>query len=125
MSRRGEKDQIRGIESSKGVQREGRCRPIAAAQKQALQRTTVDTPANPARDGPPRETESNTEKIRKLQEAVRKKSQFEKDYDSHKMKLNDRERKLRERERIFDEKSKKESSSRRQPKTNPSSPSKS
>jgi len=63
--------------------------------------------------------------IRKLQEAVRKKSQFEKDYDSHKMKLNDRERKLRERERIFDEKSKKASSSRRQPKTNPSSPSKS
>ena len=63
MSRCGEKDQIRGIESSKGVQREGRCRPIAAAQKQALQRTTVDTPANPARDGPPRETESNTESV--------------------------------------------------------------
>jgi len=63
--------------------------------------------------------------IRQLQEAVRKKSQFETEYDDHKKRLNARDKKLREREKAFEEKSKKASGSRRQPNANMSSPSKS
>jgi len=44
--------------------------------------------------------------LRHLQEAVRKKSEFEKEYDAHKKKLNEREQRLIEREKQFEQKAK-------------------
>merc|ERR1712048_804444 len=63
-------------------------------------------------------------RINELQESVRKKSDFELEYDSHKKKLSEREKKLEERERNFQQKSKKASNSRRQNNVISSSPSK-
>merc|ERR1711879_417936 len=67
---------------------------------------------------------SQQRRINDLQETVRKKSDFELEYDSHKKKLMEREQELEERERSFHQKSKKASSSRRQNNSISSAPSK-